>query len=326
MNDDTAESLLSASIDLVVVNIFVMLMIGAVLSPSPQGIWGFVRIPLGFLFVFLLPGYAIAAALYPASNSAGGGTPGLQATERLVISIGLSIAAVPLIGLFWNFTPWGIDILQILGSIGVVTVVATLIAAYQRFTLSPSRRFRIDYLGLGSALWTAHQRAASRVRVLNIVVILLLVLSTVGLGVAIGFPGDGEKYTELYLLTTDEDTGQLTANDYPTDFTVGEARPVVIGVANHEQRTVEYSVLVVLQRVGRISGDEVVQESTRLDRIDLELEAGESVRQGYEIQPETEGQNLRLTMLLYKSNPPADPTRQNAYRETHLWIDVQGSG
>lgn len=317
-------------LDLVLVVVAVLFTITLAFISGRQGVWEFVRVPLGFLFAFFLPGYAITAALYPSSTPEWMGQsseepPTLQATERLVMSVGLSIAVVPLIGLFWNFTPWGIDVFQILSGIAVVTVVATLLAGYRRWTIPPSRRFRIEYLGLVSALRTAHRRATPKGRVLNVVIAVLLVTSVVGLSVAIGFPGDGERYTELYVLTADEETGQLTASDYPTNFTVGESKPVVVGVGNHEQRRVEYTVLVVLHRVEQDSGTAIVTESIELDRFEFALGRDETDRRRHEIRPTFEGQNLRLAFLLYKGDPPANPTLQNAYRQVHIWISVHES-
>jgi len=34
------------------------------------------------------------------------------------------------------------------------------------------------------------------------------------------------------------------------------------------------------------------------------------------------GENLRVQYLLYRGDPPAEPTQENAYRSLHLWVDV----
>jgi uncharacterized membrane protein len=49
------------------------------------------------------------------------------------LSIGLSLALVPLIGLVLNFTPWGIRFAPIVASLGTFTTVALLAAAMRKY-------------------------------------------------------------------------------------------------------------------------------------------------------------------------------------------------
>jgi len=45
------------------------------------------------------------------------------------------------------------------------------------------------------------------------------------------------------------------------------------------------------------------------------------------VAPTLPGERLRLVYLLYKGDPPAEPTVENAYREVHLWVNVsEGTG
>lgn len=60
-----------------------------------------IRVALGLPFVLFFPGYTLIAALYPRRDD-------LDGIERLALSLGLSLAVVPLIGLVLNYTPWGI--------------------------------------------------------------------------------------------------------------------------------------------------------------------------------------------------------------------------
>lgn len=57
------------------------------------------RIILGFAFLVLHPGYAQLAALFPAKDS-------LSASERVALSLVLSLAVIPLVCLVLNYTPW----------------------------------------------------------------------------------------------------------------------------------------------------------------------------------------------------------------------------
>ena len=60
----------------------------------------YVRYLLGSIFVLWLPGYTLIKALFPAKE--------LDNIERTALSIGMSLALVPLTGLVLNYTPWGI--------------------------------------------------------------------------------------------------------------------------------------------------------------------------------------------------------------------------
>src|SRR3989442_12114602 len=74
---------------------------------------------LSILFVLLVPGYVLAAALFPGSL-----TPQeseIDWTERIALSLGLSIAVVPFLGLLLNFTPWGIRFTPVVLTIVVFT-------------------------------------------------------------------------------------------------------------------------------------------------------------------------------------------------------------
>jgi len=60
----------------------------------------YARYVLGSIFVLFLPGYSLIKALFP--------TKELDNIERLALSIGMSLALVPITGLLLNYTPWGI--------------------------------------------------------------------------------------------------------------------------------------------------------------------------------------------------------------------------
>jgi uncharacterized membrane protein len=56
------------------------------------------RIVLGIPFILLFPGYTLICLLFPGKRD-------LDGVERLALSLGLSIAVVPLIGLALNYAP-----------------------------------------------------------------------------------------------------------------------------------------------------------------------------------------------------------------------------
>jgi uncharacterized membrane protein len=153
--------------------------------------------------------------------------------------------------------------------------------------------------------------------------VVLLALGSVGY--AVGVPRQAGTFSEFYLLTEDEN-GDFVAADYPTEFVAGESRQLIVGVGNYEYETVTYTVVSELQRV-RVENDTTrVLEAESLERFSSTVPHNETWHYRHRITPTMTGDRLRLTYLLYRSNPPATPTADNAYREVHLWVNVTAPG
>ncbi|HDI31760.1 MAG TPA: DUF1616 domain-containing protein, partial [Thermofilum sp.] len=58
----------------------------------------------------------------------------LTQLERVALSLGLSLAIVPLIGLILNYTPWGIRLDPIITSLTLLTIILALGAVYRKYT------------------------------------------------------------------------------------------------------------------------------------------------------------------------------------------------
>ena len=63
-----------------------------------------VRIILGIPIVLFIPGYLLVSVLFPGKKT----EKGLDVVEKIALSLGVSIAIVPLLGIVLNYTPWGI--------------------------------------------------------------------------------------------------------------------------------------------------------------------------------------------------------------------------
>ncbi|MCS7127755.1 MAG: DUF1616 domain-containing protein [Sulfolobales archaeon] len=86
-----------------------------------------IRYVMGTVFVLFLPGYSLIQALYKPGE--------LSPLEELALSIGLSLAVTPLIGLALNYTPWGIRLTPIVIALSIFTISMTILASYRRFKL-----------------------------------------------------------------------------------------------------------------------------------------------------------------------------------------------
>jgi len=292
-----------------------------------------VRLALGLPLVLFLPGYAVVATLFPEegespvtadedSNSTSG-RAGIDGIERIALSFGLSIAVVPLVGLVLNFTPWGIQLVPIMVSLSGLTLGLIALAAKRRWALAETERFTVPYrtwLADGrQEMFEPDTRADAALNVLLATSVLLAVGSV---GYAVAVPEQGGAFTEFYLLTETDD-GDLVADDYPTTLTVGESEPLVIGIGNQEHESREYTVVAELQQVTVENNRTIVESEQQVGQFQSPtLEHNETWHHRYEIQPPTTGERLRLVFLLYNGTAPSDPSITNAYRETHLWVNV----
>jgi hypothetical protein len=85
-----------------------------------SGVALYLRYVFGSVLVLFLPGYALIEALYPKGE--------LDELTRFALSIGLSLALVPLTGLALNYTPWGIRLLPVAISLAGLTVALLVVA------------------------------------------------------------------------------------------------------------------------------------------------------------------------------------------------------
>jgi hypothetical protein len=86
----------------------------------------YLRYALGGVFVLFLPGFMLISALYPRGEE-------LDNLERIALSIGLSLAIVPLIGLVLNYMPWGIRLEPIMISMALFAEVMAVVVVVRRF-------------------------------------------------------------------------------------------------------------------------------------------------------------------------------------------------
>ena len=307
------------------------------LSGSP------LRVVVGVPFVLFVPGYALVAAIFPeegTSPTAGGdgedgtgpswtGTAvdsfrGIDRWERVALAFGLSLAVVPLVAMVVTLSPLGFGAATVLPAVGAFSTLCAVVAAVRRRSLSPQRRFSVSPLG-----WVARTRRSfvhsdSRGELLLSTGLVIVVVLAVGtFGFAVLAPPDGETYTEFYVLTENAE-GDLVTADYPDSVSPGEPQPLSIGIENYEEETVDYEVVIQLQRVDGTGTDAGVTERTRIDRYAATLDHNETqVDERNVVAPDGwTGTDLRLEFLLYEGAVPETPTRENAHRSLHIWIDV----
>ena len=270
-------------IDLVVVNISTLILI--IFIPFlPSDV---LRLILGLPFAVFFPGYTFICALFPRKGA-------LSASERVVLSFGLSIAVVPLIGLILNYA-WEITLYPILTSVGLFILGSSAITFYRRWRLPQGERFEVC-LPFNRQRW--------RQGGLDVALTMLVILSVAGamgtLGYTIAAPRVGERFTEFYILGPEG-----KAQNYPRELSLGEEGRVILVIVNQEYKTTEYTV-------------EITLDGERVEELGpIIVDHGEKWEQELTFSPAKVGLSQRLQFLLYKGGSAG------FYQTLHLWIDVE---
>lgn len=119
-----------------------------------------------------------------------------------------------------------------------------------------------------------------------------------------------EHFTEFYILGPEG-----KAENYPTDFVPGESGIVIVGITNHEQEPVNYTMDV------RLENKSLPLPS---DQKNIHLGNNETWQKAITITPSIEGINLRLDFLLYNEDKKEvlDGNISLSYRNLNLLINV----
>ena len=317
-NEKTAVPAVSKTIpkDLLVIAVWLILAVASIYIPVINET--FIRVILTVPVILFIPGYVLIAALFPEKKS-------IDGIERFALSVGLSIAVVPLIGLLLNYTPFGIRLNPIVISLVLFTVIMMVITLIRRARLPQDEAFAVPFEKvkptLKEELFPKGQgRFDKALSIILIAAILIAVVTTV---CVIAFPKDGEKFTEFYILGSDK-----MADNYPEEFAVNTEQFVWIGIGNHEYRDVTYTVETLLLNAEWDTEAEasVIHASKPLDRFEVTVPEGTTYLEEYFFTVDTTGYN-RIEFLLYEGTVPAESATaeekmDTAYRDLHLWITV----
>ncbi|MCL7417032.1 MAG: DUF1616 domain-containing protein [Halalkalicoccus sp.] len=285
--------------------------------------WQPLRVVPGLLLLLFVPGYALLTLLFPARTDPGdSAADGLDGSERVALSFGLSVALVPLLYLlgylFSLLNPP--STLMSFGVLNGFIVLCMLLGLVRRQELAPSDRF--DLPSRRAVVPELSDRRTDRRGFLADLALGGAILTAIGsFAYAISDPGDGERFTEFQLLSRTQG-GEYVAGDYRTVLTAGEPQSQIVGIENHEHARTTYTVVAELQRVDT-EGDaaELLERGDRTERT-VSVAPGESAYLEQGVTPDIVDENLRLAYLLYTSDSPIG----EPYRELHLWVDVYEPG
>lgn len=289
---------------------------------------GVFRAVAGFGLAFLAPGYALVAALYPRRPAGEIGAPAEAlpyspgTRERLALSVGASVALVPVVVVALGLLSLGVDPVTVVGSLSLVTVAFGVIAVARRLTLDPVERYRPpslverltalrEWVGAGGRVDTA----------LSVALVGAVLLATGAVGYGFAAPTGDQSYVGASLVT--ESGGEYVASDYPSTLTVGEPTELTLRLHNDGDAAAALSAVAQLQRVDASGESATVLQRETVAELSADVGAGETVYRDHEVEPTTAGEQLRLTYYVYHGEAPAEPTGESADRQLHLWVDVE---
>jgi len=293
------------------------------------------RVVLGTPLLLFLPGYVLVTTLFPRASvpeeqqqSSGWSVVPTQyaeinGAERAALSFGLSLAVLPLFGIAVAFSPWPYAVDVVVPGLSLLVLVGAAASAARRSAVDPNSRFDVPFRAWAGRLWRFMFDGGGANAAVNVALVLSVVLSVVVVGYAFAAPQDGERYSELTLVTENE-SGEYVAGDYPENFTAGEERGLTVGVENNEQVETEYTIVTQVERVDTDASDGsvTVLETSELRRTSLTLDPGEQQYDDHAVAPEMTGDDLRLSYYLYEGEAPETADPDSAYRHVYLWIDV----
>jgi len=280
------------------------------------------RIILALPVVLFIPGYCFIAALFPKKND-------INLIERFVLSIGLTIAVVPMISLVLNFTPWGMNLDPLIAAVTIFTFSMTSVAFYRRSLLPMKERFGILTSGLINSKHhdLSPTRKKNNDRILSIILVAAIIVSILTTIYIITVPLTGEEYTEFFILGQNR-----TGTSFPDRIVPMRGYPMFVGITNHEYVTSMYMIetWMVQTEFDNTTNTSRIITMDPNERMELTLMDNETRIIPFNLTFKKAGYN-RVEFLLFKDYVPEfnvtgmDRINQS-YRDLHLWITEHEEG
>lgn len=298
------------------------ILVGAVAGPA--------RVLVAAPLLGFFPGYALVAVLFPARGVADADpvptrwVRGPTWIERLSLSIGTSLVVLVLTAIVLSALAVPFGVVQLTTAVVAVTVAGSLLGLVRRHRLPADDRLVVPVSTVVADLRAGTVDARPLDAALNVALAVAVVVAASSLAFGLAAPDRGEAYTEVALLTEDDD--RLVASNYTAAVERGDAANVTLTVENNEGEPTDYTAVVVLERLDASGGDAVVLEREELDRVSLSAADGETARQQLSVRPTMLGDDLRLNVFVYEGDAPATATADSAPHHLYLWLDVEQPG
>jgi uncharacterized membrane protein len=218
------------------------------------------------------------------------------------------------------------------------------ISIYRWFKTIPEERL-VFSINLSLLVLKNNLKIKSKLDKLLIIVLIILILLTITIFIfIITTPIQHEKYTSFNLLSSDRST-----TNYPNNINAGENTTIIIGVTNHEYKTIDYTIEIWLinQTINfnKTTNENIITYNNAwfLDKINVTLnhtnikidkEWESQWEYNYNFNINKKGENLTLIFLLFNTStdiyyPTIDykdiieQIIDKSYQELHIWITIE---
>lgn len=292
-----------------------------------------VRIPIALPILIVTPGYAVVAALFPASEEAmhasntespasrqPSGT-GLSALERGVLTVATSIAIVPLVALGVASVA-GVALGPVLAGVAATTVVASGIAIVR----APPTKAIVAHRSPGrsdtgfDSLGSIRDSIVTD-RITQLAIALTALLLVMSGAVAFTGPTGDSTATEFYLVN---ETGAASDPAGSSSAGTGDSASEVfdLRIAHHGTESQRYTVVVLTGRHGGSASQDGAQSWTELRRSSTVVQSNETAAVTYRVAEADLSPNSTVRFLLYREGASQSPEPETAHRVLKLAVNV----
>ncbi len=267
----------------------------------------FLRIIFAWTLILFFPGYVLIAFLFPEKKD-------MDLIERIAMSVGLSAAITPVLGLILNFTPFGIRLIPLVIILSSFIVIFTILTYLKLKNIPEAEGYNENltfskvYSKISGGLKFPENRTDKALFVLLLFSVAFCVFTLI---FVISVPKEGEKFTEFYILNTEGN-----ANWYSTNLTAGENFTINVNIVCHEHATTKYKLIIKWNESDEILYWRYIwlrDNETFNENFTFTANIKNTTQDTVKDTKETK----KLEFLLYK-----DDTNE-IYRKLHLWMDVQ---
>lgn len=260
---------------------------------------GAFRLVVGLAFVLYVPGYCIFEALLPRPRA-------LDRVERIGISIGASVAVIPILALILDLLPWGLRPWPVVLGEMAVTVLFAAIALWQR-----TRREAVpEERAPGTGHWWPTASLAQLTRFERFAYPAVVVAAVGALAMLVGMlvvPSGEDLMTEMYVLGR----GGL-AEQLPRVVAVGEVVSVTLGIVNRERGARTYRVEAWATDAWNPGAPELL-----VPPMSVSVARGERLEWPMSWQMPYAGPDQSIDLVLFMDG------NSQPYRRLRLWVDVE---
>lgn len=294
------------------------------------------RIILSIPLIIFIPGYILVYVLFPARIE-----KVFDIVDRIALGIGISIAIVPLFGIFLYYTRLGLTLLPLILLLESFILIMGSIAVIRWYQTPAEKRY------IPNITLTLPKDETRFDKTLTLILIICILIAASLAIYAVLTPKPEERFTDFYVLAADHQ-----AYNYPMNLSVGENATVILGVVNHEQTTMNYSIEVWLSNqttafnTSSNRNETIYHNLWFLDKISIKLPhqpinlvdmVTSQWEYNYTFNIIQKG-NYKLVFLLYITEvyqysknqdyrflalQKVDSDLTSTYRDLYLWINVE---